>query len=416
MRQGPHPLRFFVLILPYAAAFGYVSVALNWIAVNRYGVSVEVFAGVLAAAFQVHGFKLLLAPLVDATLTKRAWYLIALALTVLGVLISGVLQLGPKTMGLFTLVVMASQVGLALMGFACENFLGALPDAEKGSAAGYYQAGNFFGMGVGGGLALKLATSLPSPWMAGAILAALMVPCAIALVGLPEPERHATSLTQSMRELLTSLREVVLLKSGSRWVPSLLGISVLVIAVSPVGASAVGNVITGAAGDWRATADDVALVQGALGGILGAIGAFAGGWLADRLDRRANYALAGALIALANVAWSFMPFTREVFIGMNLLTGIFGGMAYAAFSALVLESIGRGALATKYNIFAGLANFAISYMTRIDGAAYDRVKAAGMLRVDAACTFAGIAVVLLTIWTLRRLAPRFAAPSAEPAT
>lgn len=416
MRQGPHPVRFFVLILPYAAAFGYVSVALNWIAVNKYGVSVSVMTGVLAAAFQVHAWKILIAPLVDATLTKRAWYLIALALTIIGVLVSATLHLGPQTMGLFTVVVVASQVGLALMGFACENFLGALPDAEKGRAAGWYQAGSFFGLGVGGGLALKLATSLPSPWMGGAVLCALMLPCALGLVGLPEPERHARSLGRSMLEVLTNLREVVVVRSGGRWIPSLLGISVLVIAVSPVGASAVGNVITGAAKDWSATSNDVALVQGAIGGILGAIGAFLGGSLADRLDRRVNYALAGALMASANVAWSFMPFTRDVFIGMNLLTGIFGGMAYAALCALVLESIGKGALATKYNIFAGLANEAISYMTKIDGKAYDKLHAVGMLRVDAGCTFAGIVVVLITIWALRRLAPRFAPPSAEPAT
>jgi hypothetical protein len=35
----------------------------------------------------------------------------------------------------------------------------------------------------------------------------------------------------------------------------------------------------------------------------------------------------------------------------------------------VLETIDRGATATTYIIFASLANLAISYVTRLDGAA-----------------------------------------------
>ncbi len=60
----------------------------------------------------------------------------------------------------------------------------------------------------------------------------------------------------------------------------------------------------------------------------------------------------------------------------------------------MLKTIGAGALATKYNIFASIANFAISYCTRVDGMAQTRWGATGMLVTDTMLTFGGIALML----------------------
>ena len=59
------------------------------------------------------------------------------------------------------------------------------------------------------------------------------------------------------------------------------------------------------------------------------------------------------------------------------------GFTYAAFSAVVLEAIGAGAAATKYNVFASLSNMPIAYMTLVDGWAHTRWGAGVMLAAEA---------------------------------
>ena len=55
------------------------------------------------------------------------------------------------------------------------------------------------------------------------------------------------------------------------------------------------------------------------------------------------------------------------------------GLTYAGFSAVVLEAIGLGAAATKYNAFASLSNMPIAYMTVVEGWAQARWNVGGML-------------------------------------
>src|SRR3954463_8923690 len=121
-RDNPHPFAFFALILPYGASFGYVAVALPYLA-THHGVSAEAAGAVVAAAFGPHAIKFLWAPVVDTTLSKKAWYLIALALVGLGTILSASVPIDAARLPLLTSVIVASQVGLTLMGMACENFL-----------------------------------------------------------------------------------------------------------------------------------------------------------------------------------------------------------------------------------------------------------------------------------------------------
>jgi len=70
------------------------------------------------------------------------------------------------------------------------------------------------------------------------------------------------------------------------------------------------------------------------------------------------------------------------------------GLTYAAFSAVVLEAIGLGAAATKYNVFASLSNMPIAYMTLVDGWAHTRWGATAMLEAEAAICLTAIVVFI----------------------
>ena len=412
MTRTPHPFRFFVLILPYAAAFGYSSVALQFVATNRFGVSPDDFNKAIAAAFAVHGLKWMWAPVVDTTLTKRIWYAVAVALAAAGVMAQTLMPISTAKMGLVITVVMLSQIPLTFMGMACETFLGALPDETKGRAAGFYQAGNFVGLGLGGGLALRLTTSLPSPWMAGAILCALMVPCIFASRGMEEPPRHGTGIVDAIIGLARDLRDMVATNVDGRWVMSVGGITGLFICLSPVGAGAASSLFPSIAGDWHATQAHVEAVNGWLGGVLGGGGALLGGWVSDRMNRKYAYALAGALTAFTGLAMGLLPRVPATYdVGVLVYTAC-NGMAFGTFSAFVLETIGRGAVATKYNIFASLANIAVAYTGRVDSTAYKNSGTTHLFYTDTALTLAGIVGLFVIVAVMKWLGGR--QPAAAP--
>jgi predicted MFS family arabinose efflux permease len=395
-----HPASFFALILPYGASFGYVSVAFPYIATHSGGLTAEQAGVMVAAAFGPHAIKFLWAPVVDTTLTKKAWYLIALALVIAGTIASASIPIEAARLPLLTTVIVGSQVGLTLLNMAVESFLAhSVAPEQKGRASGFYQAGMFVGVGCGGGAALWLSQKLSAGWMVGAVVGAAMLFCALPLLRLREPPPMGHGLSEAMVALFRDLKAIALSRAG------VLGI---LICISPVGAGAASNYFGPNADAWHASANLVAVVTGVLGGLAGALGALGGGWVADRVGRLPGYAIGGALTAITGLIMAVGPHTPTAYVVFTLGYQFFNGLAAAGFTGLVLETIGRGAVATKYNIFASITNFAISYTTRIDGAAQTRWGAEGMFYTDTALTFAGIAVLVLV---MRLLRPKQAAPA-----
>jgi MFS family permease len=394
MERNPHPALFFALILPYGASFGYVSVAVPYLATHGGGLTAEQAGGIVAAAFGPHAIKFLWAPVVDTTLTKKAWYLIALALVIAGTVASASIPIDVSRLSFITTVIVVSQIGLTLLNMAVESFMGhSVPADQKGRAGGWYQAGAALGSGCGGGAALWLLRHLSQGWMAGAVVGATMLACAFPLLYLKEPPAMGKSLVEAMRELGRDLKTIALSRTGA------LG---LFICLSPVGAGAAQNYFGPNADAWHTNEHWVELLTGVLAGVMTAGGAVLGGRLSDRIGRMAGYAVGGGLTALTGLLMAVAPHQLWAYALFTLLYAFFNGMASAGFMGLVLETIGGGAVATKYNIFASLANLAISYVTRLDGRAQTAWGAEGMFYTDAALTFAGIAVLVLGIRLLRR--------------
>ena len=133
------------------------------------------------------------------------------------------------------------------------------------------------------------------------------------------------------------------------------------------------------AGDWHASAETVALVTGVIGGLLSAVGCLAGGWICDRMDRKNAYVIYGGLQAVCAIGMAFAPRTPWAYIVFTSLYAVITGLTYAGFTAFVLEAMGTGAAATKYNVFASISNAPIYFMTLTDGWAHTRWGAGGML-------------------------------------
>jgi len=392
-RPVPHPWVWAILYFPLGLAIGFPSVALGYLG-SRTGLSVSVVAGIVGMTFLAGGWKFLWAPLADYTLSRKRWYLIAISLTSAGLIAMTAIPISPATAPLLSALTLATTVAATFIAFATEGLMAHnTPVAMRGRAAGWFQSGNQFGQTAGGGIALWFLEHMPSPWMAGFVLAAILVACATALRGLEEPPRPSgvTSVgdraLDAVRELLSILRARA-------------GRLALILAVLPIGTGAAMFLFSAIAKEFSASADVVSGVLGLGGGVAIVAGCFAGGRLADRVPKPAAYAISCGLglVACVVIAWS--PRTSAGYAASTLFYTFTLGMVAASFTGLVLAIIGETAAATKINIFFALNTLFSLFMLRGVGWAHDAWSTNGMLYTEA---LAGVAALALFVVVARRV-------------
>ena len=374
--ETPHPAVFMFLIVPFGAMSGYLNVAVVFL-LTQAGVSLEASAAVVALSYVPQTWKFLWAPIADMTLTRKRWYLIASIVSAIGIYALGAVPAVESSLGLLTVIVLLSSFASTFQAMAVESLMAYCAAEEaKGRAGGWFQAGNLGGYGLGGGVGLWLSQNVPPPWIGSLAIALAGLGCAAALLFIREPPMPARSETylQTLKGLGRDLWQVAQSRRGSL---------ALLICFLPIGTGAASNLWAGVAGDWHASADTVALVTGVFGGVASMFGCLGGGYLADRMSRKVAYAIYGVLQALCAVAMALAPRTEWMYVVFTMAYAVLNGFTYAAFSAVTLEAIGRGAAATKYNLFASLSNMPIGYMTAIDGWAAGAFGAGGMLNLEA---------------------------------
>jgi MFS transporter, PAT family, beta-lactamase induction signal transducer AmpG len=399
--RAAHPVVFLLLNVPFGALGGYITVTIGYL-LGQSGVNAADIAELVAVSVLPNTWKFAWAPLVDTTLTRKAWYVLGTLFTAVGIAAMGIVPAIASELALLTSIVFVVSLVNTMVSIAADGLLAyATDEAGKGRAGGWYQAGNLGGLGIGGGAALWLTQVLPDPWMAGAILGAACALCCLALlfIGEGETSNRAAGIWRNLVEVGRDMWSVARSKRG------FLG---LLICFLPIGSGAASNLWAGIADDWHAGADAVALATGIASGIVSAVGCVIGGYFSDRIDRKLSYAIYGVLQALCAVAMALAPRTESMYVVFTLAYAMITGLTYAGFTAVVLEAIGRGAAATKYNVFASLSNIPIAYVTVVDGWAHTRWNEAAMLYTEAA-----IGVAALLFFAAVAAAPRLRRRTAQ---
>jgi MFS family permease len=193
------------------------------------------------------------------------------------------------------------------------------------------------------------------------------------------------------------------------------GILCCALCFLPIGTGAASSVLAQAevAARWGAGESQVELVNGLLSGFISALGCLAGGQLCGRFPSRGVYAAVGALMASVTAIMALCPSVPMVFVVFGLLYSFVTGLAYAAFTGFVLEAIGAGAAATKYNIFAALSNTPITYMGLVLAWAVVHWGPNGMLMLESVAGIAGLGLLGVLVMVLRALPAK---PAAEAET
>jgi MFS family permease len=412
----PHPFIYLILILPFGVSSGFVTVTLAY-QLSHAGVDAALVAFVVAMRLFPQTWKFLWAPIADTTLTRKAWYLVGAMLTAAGILACGVVPIGAGWLPVLSALVLVTSVASTFVAMSTEALIAHhTPDSVKGRASGWFQAGNLGGNGIGGGAGLWMAQHSSAPWISPVVLGLACVLCALALLRIHGPERAFPAGPSAHRPehglppaLIRQWTNLMAVLAGL-WalVTSRRGFLALLVVFLPITTGAASNLWAAVADGWDASADTVALVNGALQGVACAFGCLAGGFVCDRMDRKTAYLAYGAAQALCVVVMALSPHTVGMFAAFTLLYAVLNGMGYAAFSAVVLETIGASAAATQYSVYASLSNMPILYMGLAEGWAYTRFGASAMLYLEAAVAAVAVVVFASASALTSRRAPALA--------
>ncbi|MGZ3416426.1 MAG: MFS transporter [Polyangiales bacterium] len=423
-KSYPHPALFGLLILPFGMITGYCGVTLPRL-FELEGQTTTAIAAFQAVALQPHSFKFMIEPTLDARWAKRSWFIWAIAITAIMLPLAVFVRawhtgmtLGGKQIGYISLlagILFIANAAVATSSGAMHALMAiTLPTEKKGTAAGWAMAGNLGGYGVGGAIGLFVTQKMPTV-IAALVLTALLLLASAPALFIKEP-------TPPMHPIGTAIRN--LLRDAWRTMKSKDGWTGLVICLTPVGAGGATGLFSAIATNYQATDTQVALVNGLFGGIVSAGGCVVGGYVADKMNRRLAYVLAGTLCAVVAIGMSMMPLVPSVYTYGCLAYSFANGIAYAAWAAFVLDLMGNDSgVATKHALFAAAANQATNYMLVFDGMASDgkilkgKLGALGpvsMLRMDALQTAIGLVVIGVMVLVVRRFMVKPTAPVAAP--
>lgn len=387
-RHAP-PWLFGITSIPYGMVGSFVAVILPFLT-RKSGISVENIGWFGFAAMIPTTLQFLYAPLVDIGPKRKQWLVIV---TVLGgaCLCAAMMMKLPEEKGAFLAFTIAGQAISGLVG-SCNGGLLAttMPDELRGAAGGWLNAGNLGGGAFGTWIALEMINRKAAPLTIGLTIAALMIIPSLAALTIVEQERAKRSPREVFGTMVGDVWRVA--KSRPGW-------SGMLFCLSPVGTAALVNYFAGVAADYRASDGMVAFVNGPVNGLLTAAGSLIGGYLCDRMNRRGAYLLSGGLTAIVGIVMSFMPTGPMTYaIGVSVYLFV-TGFCYAAFSAVVLESIGRAgaAASTQYTLFTAAGNAAIAYVGLVDTRFHHTWGVNGLLRVDAGLNLIGIVLLSLMI-------------------
>ena len=350
---------------------------------RKHGVPVNQIANVVAIALLPETLSFLWSPIADTGLRRRSW--IALSSVVAAIAAAAaVIDVG-GSMARLTVLLFLTDASVGLVSASCGALMTSLPSAIHGRAGAWYNSGFILAGAIGGGATIWLADRVSLPVLGITVAIAIGLPALAAFrVEEPLPVKQAiipqmTGMFQDLRQLFTARRT---------W----LG---LIFFVSPTGSGALANLVSSVGPDYHASGSQVAWIAGVGSGLFGTLGCFLGGWVADRMNRMLAYALTGGLVTFCGVFLAVGHRTASTYSAGCFAYAIATGIAWAIFTALVIDIVGprKRAPATAYATLDAFGSLPLSYMTWLDGVGYKRWGARGMMATDAVAN--GISAVLL---------------------
>lgn len=413
--RTPPPWLFAFTGMPYGVVGAFTGVVMPYLA-RRAGIELSDIGWFVTLLFVPTFFQFLYAPVVDFGPRRKHWLVLV---TVLGAgCLFGASQMPlPGSLVPFLALAFAGQLVAGLIG-SCNGGLMAtmMTDAQRGKAGAWYNVGNLSGGGIAAAVAVYMTGHGYTTASVGAILCVMMIVPSLAALSIHEPYRPAEgTVGAAIKNLVVEVKSVLWTRAG---------LTGLLLCLSPVGTAALANYFSAIAQDYvkpdlahqlagltpeaaKTLLDEtvsgvLAFVGGPIGQGLTALGALAGGFLCDRHNRRAMYLLSGALTAAVGLGMMLSPRSETTFTIGALTYALVTGFCYAAFTATVLETIGKDAksASTRYSLFTAAGNVAIAYVGLVNSRFNAAHGVEGVVGSDAVLNIVGVVVLGIVFWKL----------------
>ncbi len=393
-RQYTDPFWFLVLTLPYGISSGFASITLPFILVQN-GYTVGEAAMVTALGISANLYRFIWAPLTDLSLSLHKWYILGTLLCSATLLLICFFPLSTTGHGVLSFVVFISQVAATLVMSPTGGFMArTVASDKKGRAGGMFQAGNFLGLGLGGGAGIWLYTHFDIV-ISGTILSAVMLACMLPLkYVVPVSLDGGISMKDKFRQIIPGIKEMLI---------NPMAIFTILLILTPIGAGCASYIWSSVGDKWKVNSDTVALVTGTLSGLVGGLGCIVGGYMCDKLGMFWTYFTAGVLQALVVSIMAWSGYDPSVYVCGVLLYAFTFGLTNAAFSTVMLKVVGTKLSATNYALLSSIGNLSSVYMTAFDGWMVDVKGIKGMLLAEGLLGSVFVIIFLLLLSRVRRI-------------
>ncbi len=389
-RPHPPPWLFAFAGSSYGVAGAFVGQIMPFVS-KKHGISQSTIGLFTTILFIPAALQFLYAPVVDVGPPRRKWLVIVAMISAAALVAAFSVDL-PDQLHLFLVFGFIAQVSAALISACAGGLLAVtMPDEKRGAASAWYNTGNLSAGGAAGWLAITLVGDHVPSFLVGLIVAVMVIAPALVILTIYEPPRDNI---RTLGEVLgQSTRDV------GRVLFSRAGITGIALCISPVGTAALTNFFSDMGDEFNASDGTVAFVAGGASVVVTAVGAFVGGYLCDRYNRRAMYLLSGTLTAVIGVILAKTEHTPVNYGVLATSYNLVTGFCYSSFTATVLETIGDAgkAASTQYALFVSAGNIAIAYVglvnTRFTNIDHSFLS-------DAALNLAGVAILSIAFWRL----------------
>jgi MFS transporter, PAT family, beta-lactamase induction signal transducer AmpG len=331
-------------------------------------------------------------PITDFFVRRRTWLL---ASALVAALLTWVCfrQQQLSSSGAVWLIFLAACCGQLVVSSA-GGMMGALGSERTRRRAGaLYQAG---GMGFGSLSAwvlIYLSARVSRDWLALTATALIAVP-ALAVFAAPRQEEvTGGSFRGTMQRVWGEFRTTFF-----RWD----ALPYVACMTFPIATGAAIGLLPGVARQYGVNGDEVAWINGLMGGLLIAGGAGLMSVVRVRMRVPVLY-MAVALVncACLSVLW-LGPLTAKTYFAGTLLYLFTVGCCYATFTAVVLEFLGDSGKSgsARYSIINSLGNVPVLYMLQVDGWGGERWGGRGLAGAEA--VVGGLGALVLLSWFLFR--------------
>ena len=391
-------------LFPFGLVVGFTVTALPFL-LTRQGISLDRAASTSAVVMSPTFWGFLLCPVLDTGLTRRAYCWMTAAVGA-GCVALALGVLSPARLGLTTALLLVGELGMVMYGNAVNGWMAEfLPDHMRGSVGGWTNVANLGGGALGSLAVMSLAPHMRMSWI-GAGLAVCIVLGVLPTAVFPASRRSAFKFKQVFTETLKTTW------AASRRRECLIGFALF---LAPVGAAAGINLFAGLGADFHTSEHMVVLVTGAGCAIATSIGALAGGYAANRVNRGYLYLGAAAAIAAVSLTLALTGHTLAAFVAGALIYNALTGVVYASFNALGFQLVGResAVASTQLALFTAAINAAVVYMTWADGQGYKYFGVRGLFLMDAVASAVALIPLLLLVRRGLRVERQMALAEAE---